>query len=726
VAEDTLIGQQLGQFSIEYPIQHLDGATFYRGFHSETGEAVVVTVYPPELIPDEIAAQRYVDQVEVLVGLDHPYLEPVLGGGQFEGQPYLVGPLATGLTLAEQIENDGPLTPEALVPVLERVADALDALHAQGITHGNVSPDTIFEAGTAHVRLGGLLPEELRAAIAARAGLPGGGDPAYTAPEITRGTRKTTPAADIYALGATAFEALTGRPPYGGDDPIEQLMSHLSDPVPSLVEILPDLPWAVDVVIRRALAKRPDDRYAQAGDFARSYVTAAELAPGPDTTPVFLEGMENPAAPGGGEPPELPPHTPQGFGPTPGSEGPRGGRSGGRLSRRRGASWPVVVITMLLFFVAWFTVGALIGQQARDQVEMRRAAALRATRTQQAATGMADATATQAEVHAGATATRQIVETATAMAAASVDTTPTPAPTATLSPTPTPTSTPFAGSGGLIAYVTDRDGDPEIFVYDLATGEEKRVTDNIAIDGAPAFSPDGRLLAYHSNATTGGRHIFLVSVECVDAPEGCESTRRELTSGPRVDSWPTWSPEGDRIVFTSRENERWWFRSVTLAGEETQLSQIVGDMRLVDWSPDGILTFFGPNFDGGFELQRLPYDGISTEREPITGSGGSIESLDYSPDRSTIIYSQLTGVSRQLFISDASCKLIDQCVIRRITDDRWNYRMPRFSPDGTRILASANLEGDYSLYILDLQGNVLDKLVELPEDEPFSEWQPAP
>jgi TolB protein len=380
---------------------------------------------------------------------------------------------------------------------------------------------------------------------------------------------------------------------------------------------------------------------------------------------------------------------------------------------------------MVLFVVAWFTVGALIGEQVRDQVERSELAALRATRTQQTATLAAQTSATQAAFDVGATATQQMSGTATAAAALPTATS-TPVPTATLTPSPTSTPTPFAGSGGLIAYVSEEDGDPEIFVYDLATGEELRVTDNLEIDGAPAFSPDGEFLAYHSNATTGGRHIFIVWAGCVYSPEGCEANRRELTTGARVDSWPTWSPEGDRIVFTSRENQRWWFRSVTLAGEEIDLSQIAADMRLMDWSPDGILTFFGPNFSGGFELQQLPYDGISTERVPITASGGSIESLDYAPDRDTLVYSQLTGVSRQLFIADAECEIIDRCALRRVTDDIANYRWPQFSPDGTRILASVNLEGDYSLYILDLEGNVLDKLVGLAEDQPGGVWQPAP
>lgn len=724
MAEDALTGQQLGLFSIEYAIRQRNGTTYYRGFHSQTGDAVVVAVYPRDLLPDEVAAQRFAEQVEALVRLDHPYLEPVMGGGEIDGQPYLVGPLAAGLTLGERIRDARPIAPEALVPILERVADALDALHAQGLTHGNVSPDAIVEAETAHVRLGGLLPEELRAALAARAGLPGGGDPAYTAPEIARGVHKSTPATDIYALGATVFEALAGRPPFGGDDPVQQLMRHLSDPVPSLLEILPDLPSAIDVVVRRALAKRPENRYGQAGDFARSYVTAAELAPGPDETPVFPESMEN-MAPLHAEPPELPPHIPQGFSTPPKAEASRreGEKRAGR--RRSGASWPTIVVTMMLFVVAWFTVGALIGQQARDQVELRHLAALRATRTQQAATLIAVATAIQAGGDAAATATRQALDAETALAAAQTGT-PTPAPTVTLTPTATLTPTPFAGSGGLIAYISEEDGDPEIFVYDLATGEEKRVTDNLEIDGAPAFSPDGRYLAFHSNASSGGRHIFLVAVACIDSAEGCENSRRELTSGPRVDSWPIWSPDGDRIVFTSRENERWWFRSVTLAGEETELSQLAADMELLDWSPNGILTFFGPNFSGGFELQQLPYDGISTERVPITASGGSIESLDYSPDRSILVYSQLTGVSRQLFLADADCELIDRCVIRRLTDDIANYRRPEFSPDGTRILATVNLEGDYWLYILDLEGNVLDKLVALPEDKPGGVWQPAP
>ncbi len=403
-----------------------------------------------------------------------------------------------------------------------------------------------------------------------------------------------------------------------------------------------------------------------------------------------------------------------------------------RRERRRppaqsSAPWYTVVLVMLIFVVVWFTFGVLLGIGARGRLNEAHLAAIHSTQTLAALTANVESTQTiAAYLGLDVTATQQaIAQVAAATAAA-----PTATPTATLTPTavPTGTPTPMAGGTGLIAYVSDQDGNPEIYVRDPATGVVSRITRDSGADDNPTWSADGQWLAFQSDMPAPGRHIFVVNVaDCLKESNGCPLVIRQVTAGTALNSYPLWSADGQQIVYSSHDGPRFWIRTTTLDGRMRDVTQLPSDSRLYDWSPvDLSLTFFGarPGFAGVFEMLRLPFGGTSSDRSLVTDSAGAVEFLNYSQDRQHVVYEELVGSRRMLFLADGTCARIDDCVLQQLTNDQFDYLTPRFSPDGTLIVTASNRSGHLDLYAMDLQGNIVQRLTSDPWSETNGTWQP--
>jgi hypothetical protein len=157
------------------------------------------------------------------------------------------------------------------------VAQALDAAHARGLVHRDVKPANILvssSGGREHVYLSDF---GLARHVVGSHGLTGTGafigTIDYVAPEQARGDRVDA-RADIYSLGCVLFQALTGTVPFPADNDLAKLFAHGSQPPPSALERNPALPVEFDAVLKRAMAKDPDDRYASAGDLGRAAMAA--------------------------------------------------------------------------------------------------------------------------------------------------------------------------------------------------------------------------------------------------------------------------------------------------------------------------------------------------------------------------------------------------------------------------------------------------------------------
>jgi serine/threonine-protein kinase len=247
-------------------------ATVHRARHAERGTVAAVKVIHAALWADPGFRVRFRRECESLGAVRHPAVVPILDHGESEGRGYLAMRLARDGTLADRIAA-GPLPPEEALRVVAAVAAGLDAAHAAGLVHRDVTPANILldpdgpwlaDFGIARRDDATLMTED--GLLIGTAG--------YLAPEVIAGGR-AGPDADRYALAAVAFAALTGRPPFRADRTEAVLYAHVHRPVPRASALRDGLPRDLDAVLARGLAKRPGDRPPSGAAFARALVRAS-------------------------------------------------------------------------------------------------------------------------------------------------------------------------------------------------------------------------------------------------------------------------------------------------------------------------------------------------------------------------------------------------------------------------------------------------------------------
>ena len=231
----------------------------YRAVELASGRTVAVkTIAPDHVAVPELRA-RFRNERRVASAVEHPNVIPVLTGGA----DHIVMRWVEGRPLRELL----PLDPARAARIAAQVADALDALHAAGFVHRDVKPGNVLVGLGDHAYLTDF---GLAKRLDADPGLTDEGrwlgTVDYAAPEQIRG-QATDARSDVYSLGATLFHALTGRVPYPRDDDRAKMTAHLNDPPPAHGSPL-------DPVVRRAMAKDPDERFRTAGELGRTAIAA--------------------------------------------------------------------------------------------------------------------------------------------------------------------------------------------------------------------------------------------------------------------------------------------------------------------------------------------------------------------------------------------------------------------------------------------------------------------
>jgi serine/threonine protein kinase len=228
------------------------------------GRKVVVKVLLPELAAG-VNIERFRREIQLAAQLQHPHIVPLLSAGEAEGLPYFIMPFVTGESLRTRITRQGELPIGETVRILRDVVSALAYAHGYGVVHRDVKPDNVLlSGGVAVVTDFGVAKAVTASSDSGATGLTSLGvalgTPAYMAPEQATANPQTDHRADIYALGAMAYELLTGLPPFAGRTPQAVLAAHvIEDPEP-VERRRGAVPPMLAALVRECLAKRPADR----------------------------------------------------------------------------------------------------------------------------------------------------------------------------------------------------------------------------------------------------------------------------------------------------------------------------------------------------------------------------------------------------------------------------------------------------------------------------------
>lgn len=242
---------------------------------------------------DEEARARFEREYKALSTIKHIGIVDIYGFGYdaMRRMPWLAMEKLDGETLRGCIERKGALEARRVALIVGNVADALEAAHAKGVIHRDLKPDHIFLIGkSGRVKLidfGLSLVRNSKKLTATGTVI---GTPRYMAPEQIASAHAATAAADVYALGVVAYEALVGDSPFVASDQGQLLGAILAGRRKPLLEARPDLPPALEDVLNRAMAPKLPDRYQTPGEFAAAFMSASGVSPKRQTSKPLPKG----------------------------------------------------------------------------------------------------------------------------------------------------------------------------------------------------------------------------------------------------------------------------------------------------------------------------------------------------------------------------------------------------------------------------------------------------
>ena len=326
---ESRVGSQIGPYRLRRLLGKGGMGEVYEAHDTVKDRTVALKLLPEGVSHDPVFRARLQREAHAAGRLQDPHVVPIHDYGEVDGLLFVDMRMIDGTDLRKMLKEQGPMSPARAVAVVRQIAAALDAAHQSGIMHRDVKPENILitdddfaylvDFGIANAATDEKLTD-LGTAV---------GTYAYMAPERLT-TEQVTHLADVYALAGVLHECLTGSQPYPGDSVSVVITAHLTQPVPRASQLRPGIPEALDQVIARGMAKRPEERYHSAGELAKAATDAltrrdqdqaasilqrsaaatvpGPLPPQPTAPPPFT------AAP---LPPGIPPPPPSGSAPVP-------------------------------------------------------------------------------------------------------------------------------------------------------------------------------------------------------------------------------------------------------------------------------------------------------------------------------------------------------------------------------------------------------------------------
>ncbi len=233
-------------------------------------------VLHPSLTADFGVVERFRREAQLAARLRHPNVVSIYEIGGRAGLLWYTMEFVPGANLAQTVRQHGPLSPERTVRLLNEALSALQQAHALGLVHRDIKPENMLLEPDGRLRITDFgLALALRGDAAFGGATSRSGTPQFAAPEQLLGEH-VDPRADLYALGAVAYFALLGRPPFEGPTPEAILARQTTEALPSLTEERPDVPREIEAVLDRALRSDPNERYPSAKAFREALRGATE------------------------------------------------------------------------------------------------------------------------------------------------------------------------------------------------------------------------------------------------------------------------------------------------------------------------------------------------------------------------------------------------------------------------------------------------------------------
>lgn len=242
-------------------------AEVYKAVDSKLNRPMAIKILGAALVADQDFRKRFEREAKTASALKHPNIAQVFDFGEVDGTPYMVMEYIAGKDLGEYLRTKGRLPMDQSLLLLKGIASALDYAHQQGLVHRDIKPSNVLldvarpvltdfgiakmvGGHTRYTQTGGVL-----------------GTLDYIAPEQIQGAQDIDGRADVYSFGVMVYQMLTGGLPFKHHNAGALLIAHLTEPSPDPREIAPDLSKETANVVRRAMAKNPDDRFGTAGEF---------------------------------------------------------------------------------------------------------------------------------------------------------------------------------------------------------------------------------------------------------------------------------------------------------------------------------------------------------------------------------------------------------------------------------------------------------------------------
>jgi len=710
-------GTTLGPYEILAHIGAGGMGDIWRARDKRIGRDVAIKVLPEAYAPGDERVRRFEQEARAAGALNHPGLVTIFDVGTVDGTPYIVMELIEGQTLRDTIGEVAPkpLPTRKMIDYAIQLASALAVAHEKGILHRDLKPENIFITPDGRVKIldFGLakLAEEAkdRDQTAERHLTSTGmvvGTPGYMSPEQVR-AKPLDYRTDIFSLGAVMYEMLSGRRAFDHDSAVETMNAVLSDEPPPLSSIAPDVPPALEAMVRHCMEKNPRERFQSARDLA------FQLHLLPEFQHSRTDAFEPVAAP-----------------------------------KRQ---WPyrAAVVALSLLALAGGGFALFHGTPSTPTHERRT--------YKQLTSGNAAATFPTLSPDGKTVVYVSDASGNLDLYQQRVDGR---VPTNITADSPADDSEPaFSPDGSQIAFRSERDGGG-IFVMGLMGESVRRITD---FGHNPSWSPDGSRIVVSTAAVElrPQSHRHDGELWIVDARSGVKHLLYKLgRPSPALGDalQPSWSPHGKRIAFwgvtESAQRDLW-----TIDPDAPQPAQTIVRATTDSavewnpvWAPDGKSLYFGSDRDGTMNLWRVAIDEAtgkaSGEPEPATlptafscnfsfsqqgdmvyttiarsnrllalpfdratgkigaprplfGGSEEIFSFEPSPDGQSIAFT-MTGAQEDVFVVQT-----DGTRLRQLTNDAARDRGVTWSRDGTTLYFYSNRNGSYQLWSIRKDGSAL-------------------